>query len=162
MMSHQRGRRSIFHGYRRRSLVYLLMSEKAEGFTAGQPKHIPSDQIPLTSWEDAYQKNRSELSALLLVYLFFGNDGKITWSEHKRIKSFLKNEADHLSVAMRNQIASYIENGLSEERMLDMMIEKNYSEQIYDAALASIKSLFNNDGKLFLMADRLKKKLKSQ
>jgi hypothetical protein len=140
----------------------MLMTEQAEGFAAGPTKNEPSDQIPLMQWEDAYQKNQSELSALLLVYLFFGNDGKITFSEHRRIKSFLKKEANQLSVYMRNQVASFIENGLSEERMIDIVNQNKYSEQIYDAALTSIKSLFNNDGKLFLMADRLKKKLKSE
>lgn len=162
MLGYRRNRRGLLFGHRRRSLIYLLMTEQAEGFAAGPTKNEPSDHIPLTQWEDVYQKNRSELSALLLVYLFFGNDGKMSWSEHKRIKSFIKDEANAISDAIKNKIAGLIDHGITEEHIIDIIRENGYSEQIYDAALTSIKPLFHNDGKLFLMADRLKKKLKSE
>lgn len=157
-MYYRRRRGGILNRYRRKVLFGLMTKGSQVDFIEAPQAHIHDDET-LDYWEDAFTKNKTELSALLLVYILFSNDGKISRMEYRQIKGFMKQNMEHLSDRVRLDLAGYMTNGLSDERFIDIFIQKKYTVQLFDQAKAAIKPFFQNDGKTLLMIERLKEKL---
>lgn len=149
-----------FGHHSRRIVMGKLESTKRDGFMP-DPYYIIPENESISQWEDVYQNNRADLSGLLLIYLFYGNDGRITWSEHRRMKKFIKMEGKRISLAMRDSLVGFLEHGFDEERLINVFREKGYSLQLFEEAFKAIKPYINQDGKYFLMTDRLKATLEA-
>ncbi len=158
MMYHRHRRGGIFNSYRRKVLFGLMTKGSQVDFVEAPKAHIHEDET-LDYWEDAFTKNKTELSALLLVFILFNNDGKISRTEYRQIKGFMKENMEHLGERVRLDLAGYMTNGLSDERFIDIFTQKKYTLQLFDQAKATIKPFFQNDGKTLLMMERLKEKL---
>lgn len=146
--------------HRRRRVLQKIMTTKPEGFVPDAYSIVP-ENAPISQWEEVYQKNRADLSGLLLVYLFYGNDGKVTWSEHRRMKKFLKSEGKQISKNMRNSLAGLLDHGFDDERFIEMFHQNEYTLALFEDSIKAIKVYFNQDGKYFLLAERLKNRIKS-
>lgn len=157
-MYYRRRKGGIFDRYRRKVLFGLMRRESQVEFIEAPQAHIHDDET-LDYWEDAFLKNKIELSALLLVYILISNDGKISRTEYRQIKGFMKQNLEHLSERVKLELAGYMTNGLSDERFIDIFTQKKYTLQLFDQAKATIKPFFQNDGKTLLMMERLKEKL---
>jgi len=161
MMYHRRRSGGIFNRYRRKVLFGLMTRGSQVDFVEAPQTHIHDDET-LDYWEDAFLHNKIELSLLLLVYVFFSNDGNISRREYRQIKGFMKQNMEHLSDRVRLDLAGYMANGLSAERFRDIFTQKEYTLQLFEQAKNTIKPLFTNDGKTLLMIERLKEKLTSE
>ncbi len=150
-----------FGHHHRRNLVGKLLTTKPEGFHP-DAYHIVPENESLSSWNEIYQKNRADLSGLLLVYLFYGNDGRVTWSEHRRMKKYLKSEGKRISSSMRITLAGFLDHGFDDDRFIELFRQKEYTLPLFDDAIHAIKVYFNEDGKYFMLAERLKQRIKTQ
>lgn len=115
------------------------------------------DDIKNQSWENVYKKNMNKLAVMILLYVFFEDDDKLSRVEYRRIRKFFRKHAQYLDKKDFKDIERFFETKVRQQDLINYMDQHGYESSIFNEAADEVIPVVRVSGKYMLIIYELRK-----
>lgn len=142
--------------YAEQKRLMIKEGQRQRGFFLRKKNQIEED-IRNQSWETVYKRNMMKLSVMMLLYVFYEDDGDLSRFEYKRIKKFFKTHFRYLSKQDFKDIEKFFDTRVKMNDFLNYMDQNGYEESIFNEAKDEVVKVIRYSGKYMLIIHDLRK-----
>ena len=130
--------------------------QKQRGFFLRKRTQI-EDDIKHQSWEGVYKKNMNKLALMILLFVFFEDDGQLSRAEYRRIRKFFRKHTHYLDKKDFKDIEKIFETKVKKQDLISYMDQHGYELSIFNEAADEVIPIVRASGKYMLIIYELRK-----
>jgi hypothetical protein len=142
--------------YAEQKRLMIKEGQKQRGFFL-RKKNQSEEDVKNQSWEDVYKRNMMKLSVMMLLYVFYEDDGDLSKFEYKRIKKFFKTHFRYLTKQDFKDIEKFFEERVNIQDFMNYMDQNEYEISIFNDATDEVSKVIRYSGKYMLIIHDLRK-----
>ena len=161
-MAANRNRSGLLHAMKLEERRRMLKEgRKQRSFYLTKKTQI-EDDINNQSWEDVYKKNMNKLAVMILLFVFFEDDDKLSRVEYRRIRKFFRKHTSYLDKKDFKDIEKFFETKVKKQDLINYMDQHGYESSIFNEAADEVVPIVRDSGKYMLIIYELRKDYEQQ